>query len=85
MYLTVEIEIDEKGILAQIERTQKAQSKLSSELYELGKMLQHSTKKEKGDSEESPEKLEKEYVTEWCHKLAESFQAGHDSREESEQ
>ncbi len=54
MLLTAEIELDEKGILAQIERTRKAQSKLDNELYELGKMLGKALLKEKRDSEESP-------------------------------
>lgn len=54
MFLTAEVELDEKGILAQIERTRKAQSKLNDELYELGQMLQRTSIKEKRDSAESP-------------------------------
>ena len=53
MFLTAEIELDEKGILAQIERTRKAQSKLDNELCELRRMLEKASIKEKRDSEES--------------------------------
>lgn len=53
MILVAEIEFNEEGILVQIEKTIRAQSKLKAELYELEKMLQTMIIKEKGDSEES--------------------------------
>lgn len=53
MLLMAKIELDEKGILAQIEEVRKAKSKLNNELYELEMMLQKVSIKEKRDSEES--------------------------------
>ncbi len=48
------IELDEKGILAQIEKVNKAKRKLDDELCELESMMQKVSIKEQGDSEESP-------------------------------
>lgn len=52
MIVLANIEIDEKGILTQIEKTRKAQLKFNDELYELEKILRKANIKEKRDSEE---------------------------------
>lgn len=49
-----EVEIDDKSILAQMERVIEAQRKLEDEMYKLRQMLQTTKVKEKRDSEESP-------------------------------
>lgn len=55
MVLLTEIEFNEKGILAAIERVRKAQKALNDTLYDLEKEMQRVSLKEKGDSEESPQ------------------------------
>ena len=48
-----EIEIDDKSILAQMERVTDAQYKLENEMDKLRKMILSTKAKEKRDSEES--------------------------------
>lgn len=55
MFLRAEIEVNEKGILAAVERVRKAQTVFNNALYELEKELQKTSLKEKWDSEESPQ------------------------------
>lgn len=55
MVLQAEVEVNEKGILAAIERVRKARKVLDDALYELEKETQRVSLKEKGDSEESPQ------------------------------
>lgn len=55
MVLQAEVEVNEKGILAAIERVRKAQTAFDSALYELDNELRRASLKEKGDSEESPQ------------------------------
>ncbi|WP_155961774.1 hypothetical protein [Dorea sp. AGR2135] len=50
-----EIEIDDKSILAQMERVTDAQYKLENEMDKLRKMILSTKAKEKRDSEESPQ------------------------------
>ena len=50
-----EIEIDDKSILAQMERVTDAQYKLENEMDKLRKMILSTKVKEKGDSKESTE------------------------------
>ena len=54
IYLQAEVEIDEKSILAQMERTEKARRELEREMDKLRNLLQSVKTKEKRDPEESP-------------------------------
>lgn len=49
------VEVDNDGILAQIQKTREAGYKLETEMDKLEKMLRKAKAKEKGDSEESPQ------------------------------
>ena len=52
--IPAEIEIDDKSIIAQMERVSNAQYKLENEMNRLRQLLHATKAKEKGDSEESP-------------------------------
>lgn len=49
------VEVDNDGILAQIQRTREAGYKLESEMNKLEEILRSAKAKEKRDSEESPQ------------------------------
>lgn len=50
-----EIEVDNEGILAQMNKTKEAQWEFNKEMDKLEKMLRKVKVKAKGDSEESPQ------------------------------
>ncbi len=53
IYITADIEIDDKSILAQMEHVKDAQCKLENEMDKLRKLIFSAKAKEKRDSEES--------------------------------
>lgn len=55
VFFTAQVEVDETGIIAQMERVETAQRKLEEEMDKLHKLLWKAKIKEKGSSEEPPE------------------------------
>ena len=52
--IPADIKIDDKSIIAQIDRVMEAQREFESETYKLRQLLMNTQVKEKRDSEESP-------------------------------
>ncbi|MDE6616270.1 MAG: hypothetical protein K2K35_06850 [Lachnospiraceae bacterium] len=57
MFFTAQVDIDEDGIIAQMERVETAQRNLEEEMEKLHKILWKAKIKEKGSSEELPNNL----------------------------
>ena len=56
MQVQLEVEIDSKGIIGQMEKVRNAEIKMRQEMDKLNEMLQTASAKETGNSEESPAK-----------------------------
>lgn len=54
IYIPAEVEIDDKSLIAQMQKVIDAQAKLENELSELRRLIFNSKVKEKGDLKESP-------------------------------
>jgi len=52
--IPAEVEIDDKSLIAQMQKVIDAQAKLENELSELRRLIFNSKVKEKGDLKESP-------------------------------
>lgn len=57
MFFTAQVDIDEDGIIAQMERVETAQRNLEEEMEKLHKILWKAKIKEKGSPEELPDNL----------------------------
>lgn len=56
MQVQLEVEIDSKGIIGQMEKVRNAEIKMRQEMDKLNEMVQTASAKETGNSEESPAK-----------------------------
>lgn len=57
MQVRLEVEVDSKGIIGQMEKVRSAEIKMRQEMDKLNEMLQTANAKETGNSEESPESV----------------------------
>lgn len=57
MQVQLEVEIDSKGIIGQMEKVRIAEIKMRQEMDRLNEMLRTASAKETGNSEESPESV----------------------------